>query len=214
MYVPDMLHSIIFLIKIKWQQWKMDTTNFFSLINNLMRQKHEIIIALISILALFWTYHYNIIIKDELIVQHPDDVETESFSCDDIQKSRIKLLQQQCQKLLLASGKEQLGPIKSQFFDDPPNPKMNNVYVNHPRKLSMCIPHKVGSQTWRYFFQQLDRLDQEEEARFSNVENEIVENYTVEKWPDNMEPFFKAYQVRHPLERFLSSYRYIKKICP
>ena len=175
-----------------------------------MRQKHEIIIALISILALFWTYHYNIIIKDELIVQNP---ETEIFSCDDIQKSRINLLQKQCQKLLLASGKEQLGPIKSQFFDDPPNPKMNNVYVNHPRKLSMCIPHKVGSQTWRYFFQQLDRLDQEEEARFSNVENEIVENYTVEKWPDNMEPFFKAYQVRHPLERFLSSYRYIKKIC-
>ena len=75
--------------------------------------------------------------------------------------------------------------------------------------ISICIPHKVGSQTWRYFFQQLDKLDQEEEARFSkDFENEkIVENYYVEKWPENMETFLKAYQVRHPLERFLSSYR-------
>ena len=186
------------------------TTNFFSF-NNVMRQKHEIIIAFVSILAIFWTYHYNVIIKDEVItVPNPDEA---SFSsCEDIQKSRIKVLQKQCQKLLLE--KEKLGPIKSQFFDDPPNPKMNNVYVNHPRKLSICIPHKVGSQTWRYFFQQLDKSDQEEEARFSNVENQIVENYTIEKWPDNMESFLKAYQVRHPLERFLSSYRYLcKKLC-
>ena len=103
-----------------------------------MRQKHEIIIALVSILAVFYTtYHYNVIVKEDLIiVQNPDhDVETARFSCDDIQKSRIKLLQKQCQKLLTVSEKEKLGPIKSQFFDDPPNPKMNNVYVNHPRKL-------------------------------------------------------------------------------
>ena len=85
---------------------------------------------------------YNVIIKDEVItVPNPDEA---SFSsCEDIQKSRIKVLQKQCQKLLLE--KEKLGPIKSQFFDDPPNPKMNNVYVNHPRKLSICIPHKVGT---------------------------------------------------------------------
>ena len=68
-----------------------------------MRQKHEIIIALVSILAVFYTtYHYNVIVKEDLIiVQNPDhDVETARFSCDDIQKSRIKLLQKQCQKLL------------------------------------------------------------------------------------------------------------------
>ena len=35
------------------------------------------------------------------------------------------------------------------------------------------------------------------------------ENYTFVKWPEDTSKYIKAFQVRHPLERFLSSYRFM-----
>ena len=68
--------------------------------------------------------------------------------------------------------------------------------------MTICTPHKVGSQTWRYFFQQLDQKDQ-------GHKEEDAEAYYSSEWPNNAKSFYKGFQVRHPLERLLSSYRFI-----
>ena len=51
------------------------------------------------------------------------------------------------------------------------------------------------------FFQQLDIADRNG--------GDGPEEYKLDSWPENSKEFLKGYQVRHPLERLLSSYRFI-----
>ena len=118
----------------------------------------------------------------------------ESEKCTQEQSQRLSLLQESCQTLL--QSKENFSHhLASQF------PDVLHFWFNKPRGLTLCTPHKVGSQTWRYFFQRLEMKDKSGEVE--------QEEYYLEAWPSNTQNYLKAFQVRHPLERLLSSYRFV-----
>ena len=64
-------------------------------------------------------------------------------------------------------------------------PNITNFWINKPRKLAVCTPHKVGSQTWRYFFQQLDVEDQYNRS-------EQTDEYFAKSWPIDGAQYFKV----------------------
>lgn len=114
-----------------------------------------------------------------------------------MQKQRLSRLREACSVL---KRDERYAQILSQE-----SPGISNVWLNKPRQLAICTPHKVGSQTWRYFFQQLDLTDQQKLGQ----QDTIIEEYFADTWPSTPEDYIKAFQVRHPLERLLSSYRFV-----
>lgn len=81
-------------------------------------------------------------------------------------------------------------------------PKIDNIYINLSRKMGVCIPQKAGSQTWRYFFHKLDEKD----SNITQNESRIQFQNNI---PDDITEYYMAFQIRHPLERLLSSYRFV-----
>ena len=122
----------------------------------------------------------------EEFYQDKEELNLEWRKCNQTQLQRLKLLKKGCEEL--------------DFNLLKPDPV--NIFKNDPRKLAICTPHKVGSQTWRYFFQQLDLQDR-------NFDEKGEELYYVESIQGQFRHYLKAFQVRHPLERLLSSYRFI-----
>jgi len=165
------------------------------------RKAEEAILGLTSVLTigLVFTYvlrNFSTSIKDfkssGLIAElYEDDYHEELENCQKTQKFRKNILKNGCEVLRNDSN-------FNKMINTVPN--TTHFWMNKPRKLAICTPHKVGSQTWRYFFQQLDSKDR----------NGIgEEEYQLENWPENSNQFLKGFQVRHPLERLLSSFRFI-----
>ena len=64
--------------------------------------------------------------------------------CQETQINRKSILKKGCETLRSnPSYNEKLSLV----------PDVTYFWMNKPRKLAICTPHKVGSQTWRYFFQ-------------------------------------------------------------
>ena len=64
--------------------------------------------------------------------------------CQETQINRKSILKKGCETLRNnPSYNEKLSLV----------PDVTYFWMNKPRKLAICTPHKVGSQTWRYFFQ-------------------------------------------------------------
>lgn len=94
-------------------------------------------------------------------------------------------------------------------------------YTSQYKKFSMCVPPKVGSRSWRRLLVFQNHQDRAEEAK--NEEQLETQNQTEEeqvgnekvKIPNESDPLlayrasFRGIQVRHPLERLLSSYLFI-----
>ena len=59
----------------------------------------------------------------------------------------------------------------------------------------------TGSETWRVFFERLDRRDRNDSDAWVDI--------TPAEFPAKISNFARAIQTRHPLERILSSYRYV-----
>ena len=124
--------------------------------------------------------------------------EEEKWTCDERMKRRRKRVEEVCEQLT-ASG----GHINSTINDYlRKGPKLGNIWVNAPRKLAVCIPHKVGSQMWRYFFHKLDKKD----SGISENESRIQFQTEI---PNDIADYYISFQTRHPLERLLSSYRFM-----
>lgn len=163
------------------------------------RKAKEAILALTSILTLSLVLLYVLTISTSIkdfyssgLVAHIfDDYLEQIENCHQTQKLRKEVLRTGCDTLKQnANYNQKLNLI----------PNVTHVWMNKPRHLAICTPHKVGSQTWRYFFQQLDLVDRNGKGK---------EEYQAEKWPENSLQFFKGFQVRHPLERLLSSFRFV-----
>ena len=71
----------------------------------------------------------------------------------------------------------------------PPRPEM--LKVNPEHKISICVPYKAGSETWRYLMESLSNS------------TETLDSV------DQLQDYMKAIQVRDPYERLLSAYRFI-----
>ena len=83
-----------------------------------------------------------------------------------------------------ADSQYSLSPLFS-----PPRPEM--LKVNPEHKISICVPYKAGSETWRYLMESLSNS------------TETLDSV------DQLNDFMKAIQVRDPYERLLSAYRFI-----
>merc|ERR1719273_2875052 len=79
-----------------------------------------------------------------------EDYHDELENCHQTQENRKYILQKGCEELRKDSTYNQMLSLV---------PNIDHVWINKPKQLSICTPHKVGSQTWRYFFQQLDIAD-------------------------------------------------------
>ena len=123
--------------------------------------------------------------------------------CKSVQEQRLRKLQSECQKLRDGENRHKLGS-NFHYLEEPPNPKQAQIHYNSQRKISMCTPHKCGSQTWRYFYQKLVQEDRDVDLR-----SLAEDDFTLVEWPQDAPGYMKAFQVRHPLERLLSSYRFI-----
>ena len=64
--------------------------------------------------------------------------------CQETQINRKSILKKGCETL-------RSNPIYNEKLSLVPD--VTYFWMNKPRKLAICTPHKVGSQTWRYFFQ-------------------------------------------------------------
>ena len=116
-------------------------------------------------------------------------------SCREKMQIRVDRMEKACQHL--KANDETFGGVLQQT-----PPDLQNIWVNLKRKVSICVPHKVGSQTWRYFFHKLDEKD-------TGMDNN-EQNIKFAQWPqDYGQNYVRAVQVRHPLERLLSAYRFI-----
>ena len=73
-----------------------------------------------------------------------DDYLEQIENCHQTQKLRKEVLRTGCDTLRQHSNYNQ----KLNLI-----PNATHVWMNKPRHLAICTPHKVGSQTWRYFFQ-------------------------------------------------------------
>ena len=98
----------------------------------------------------------------------------ESENCRKEQWERLSLLNEGCQTL-------QSHPTFSHHLAQFPN--VLHFWFNKPRHLTLCTPHKVGSQTWRYFFQRLEVQDKE------TVDHE---EYHLKAWPENSQYYYKG----------------------
>ena len=75
---------------------------------------------------------------------YEDDYHEELENCQKTQKFRKNILKNGCEVLHNDSN-------FNKMINTVPN--TTHFWMNKPRKLAICTPHKVGSQTWRYFFQ-------------------------------------------------------------
>ena len=125
--------------------------------------------------------------------------EEENWSCEEKMLKRRQRVDTIC-KQFLAFNKTVNSSVKDYLFKE--QPTLTNIWVNKRSKLAVCIPHKVASQMWRYFFHKLDKKDSgiglnEDRIQFGD------------ELPLDIQEYLIAFQVRHPLERFLSSYRFL-----
>ena len=114
-------------------------------------------------------------------------------------KRRRQRIDKTC-KMLLASTPSSVNSTVKEHLTNAP--ELVSIWINQKRKMAVCIPHKVGSQMWRYFFVKLDENDSgisENESRIQ-FQNEV---------PKDITDYYIAFQTRHPLERLLSSYRFV-----
>ena len=73
-------------------------------------------------------------------------------------------------------------------------PQVDLLRVNRDHKISICVPYKAGSETWRYLMDSLSN---------HTVPQSKLDNI------DQIQDYLKAVQVRDPYERLLSAYRFI-----
>ena len=125
--------------------------------------------------------------------------EEENWPCEEKMLKRRQRVESMCKKFL-SSDQTSNSTTEDDWFKT--QPTLTNIWVNTKRKLAVCIPHKVASQMWRYFFHKLDKRDSgisinEERIQFGD------------ELPHDILQYLVAFQVRHPLERLLSSYRFL-----
>lgn len=70
-------------------------------------------------------------------------------------------------------------------------PRAEMLKTNSEHKISICVPYKAGSETWRYLMESL--------SNSTDTLDSI----------DQIQDYMKAIQVRDPYERLLSAYRFI-----
>ena len=70
-------------------------------------------------------------------------------------------------------------------------PSTELLKINSEHKISICVPYKAGSETWRYLMESLSNS------------TDTLENI------HQVRDYMKAIQVRDPYERLLSAYRFI-----
>ena len=136
--------------------------------------------------------------KEELHKDAKQFTEEEKWSCEHKMKKRRQRIDEVC-KFLLENNSSSTSTTHEIFGV---SPSLNNMWINLQRKMAVCIPHKVASQMWRYFFHKLDKKDSGIEVNESRIQFQS-------KLPENIAEYYIAFQTRHPLERLLSSYRFI-----
>ncbi len=110
--------------------------------------------------------------------------------CIEVFSHRRRLLQSVCPDITTKF------PKMANFSSKEPD--FQSVYVNKQRKMLFCAPHKVGSQTWRYFFQRLDARDKQNNIEFESVKKE---DYILDgSWPDDIASYSKAFQVKFSMQ--------------
>ena len=126
-----------------------------------------------------------------------EDSLVETEKCTQEQSARLSLLQKGCQTLQSGNPEENPDILRnrvsgfSKFSHHLAQfPDVLHFWFNKPRGLTLCTPHKVGSQTWRYFFQRLEVQDK-------NGGEVSQEEYYLSSWPTNIGHYHKAFQVRY-----------------
>ena len=102
--------------------------------------------------------------------------------CQNVFKARRDLLDKVCPEVISKNAN-----LSTKMPDFP------SVYVNKQRKMMFCAPHKVGSQTWRYFFNKLDSWDKESENQVTHSHSDDF--LLNESWPEDISTYSKAFQV-------------------
>ena len=116
----------------------------------------------------------------------------------DVVSDRVKRTLEQCQILQdqIRDGQypyhERQYPLSG--LSNPP--QLNISRVSDQYKVSVCVPYKCGSETWRYLLRTLD-----------NDTGDTIHD-APESW-DQIRDYHHVIQVREPYERLLSAYRFI-----
>ena len=125
--------------------------------------------------------------------------EEENWTCEEKMLKRRERVQTMCKQFSSSNETMNLSAQDRWFKKQPTS---TNIWINKKRKLAVCIPHKVASQMWRYFFHKLEKKDSG-----INSNEEMIQ--FGDHLPEDILEYLVASQVRHPLERFLSSYRFL-----
>ena len=126
-----------------------------------------------------------------LSVSHSPDSPGEEEGLPD--NEEVKSVLEACRSLKEAIKSSEYPYAESQYSPQYlfSPPKMEMLKINTEHKISICVPYKAGSETWRYLVESLSNS------------SEPLENI------EQMKDYMKAIQVRDPYERLLSAYRFI-----
>lgn len=83
----------------------------------------------------------------------------------------------------------QFSPYDLEALYSPPD--ISLLQLNHQHRFSVCVPYKAGSQSWRYLVSSTDETADSNQITIAQLQH-----------------FTKVIQVREPLERLLSAYRF------
>ena len=110
-------------------------------------------------------------------------------------QKRVLLLERTCAKY-----SDPFRPESAVLNEPPRSLGAEVVYLTNPaaeRAGSVCVPHKVGSNSWGKFVSKL------------NDTSSFKERFDSLTWPDKADIAIRAIVVRHPMERLVSVYRMI-----
>ena len=115
---------------------------------------------------------------------------------DTVTSDEVKAVLSACRTLQhqIESSHYPYGPSQysKSFLFLPPKTEMLKISKKH--KISICVPYKAGSETWRYLVGSLTNSTQSQED-LDDIEQ--------------IKDYLKAIQIRDPYERLLSAYRFI-----